>query len=276
LIISCSHYNPPKEFSYSRISAYQKCPYQYKLAYVLNLPSKGSPHFSFGNTVHSTLQAFYEKVQDINSATQVSLFETVKIEKKKEGEIKVPSQEELLKLYKEKWIPDWYKNKNQREEYFTKGEELLKEFYQSQKDNWTIPVSIEGGFKIKVGEYLVKGRIDRIDQLENSNLEIIDYKTGQPKDKLTIDDKQQLLIYQIAVETLPQYKNLGKIEKLTFFYLNENKRMSFVGTNKDKEKLEAKLSDAIEKIREGDFTPTPNQYVCQYCDFKEICEFRQL
>jgi len=269
-------YIPPKVFSYSRISTYQKCPYQYKLAYVLNLPSKGSPHFSFGNTIHGTLQAFYEKVQDLNSATQISLFETKTVEKKQDGEIKVPSQEELLALYKTKWIPDWYRNKNQKEEYFVKGEELLKEFYKSQKDNWTIPVSIEGGFKIKIGEYLVKGRIDRIDQVAENKLEIIDYKTGQPKDKLTIDDKQQLLIYQIAVETLPQYQNMGKIDKLTFFYLNENKRMSFVGTDKDKEKLEAKLFDAMEKIQKGNFKATPNKHVCQYCDFKEICEFRQL
>ncbi|OIO19555.1 MAG: hypothetical protein COY69_00415 [Candidatus Magasanikbacteria bacterium CG_4_10_14_0_8_um_filter_32_14] len=269
-------YIPPKVFSYSRISTYQKCPYQYKLAYVLNLPSKGSPHFSFGNTIHGTLQAFYEKVQDLNSATQISLFETKTVEKKKDDKIKVPSQEELLALYKTKWIGDWYRNKNQREEYFAKGEELLKEFYKSQKDNWTIPVSLEGGFKIKIGEYFVKGRIDRIDQMKDNKLEIIDYKTGQPKDKLTIDDKQQLLIYQIAVETLPQYQNLGKIEKLTFFYLNENKLMSFVGTDKDKEKLEAKLFDAMEHIQKGDFKATPNKHICQYCDFKEICEFRQL
>ena len=93
---------------------------------------------------------------------------------------------------------------------------------------------------------------------------------------MTIDDKQQLLIYQIAVETLPQYQNLGKIDKLTFFYLNENKKMSFVGTDKDKEKLETKLFDAMERIQKEDFKATPNKHVCQYCDFKEICEFRQL
>ena len=268
-------YIPPKIFSYSRISTYQKCPYNYKLAYVLNLPSKGSPHFSFGNTIHGTLQEFYEKVQDMNSAKQVSLFETV-TEDKSTGKTKVPSQEELLAIYKRKWIPDWYKSKNQREEYFAKGEELLKEFYRSQENNWTIPVTIEGGFKIKIGEYFVKGRIDRIDVVAENKLEIIDYKTGTPKDKLTIDDKQQLLIYQIAVETLPQYQNLGKIDKLTFFYLNENNKMSFVGTDKDKEKLEAKLFDAMERIQKGDFKATPNKHVCQYCDFKEICEFRQL
>jgi len=121
-------YIPPKVFSYSRISTYQKCPYQYKLAYVLNLPSKGSPHFSFGNTIHGTLQAFYEKVQDLNSATQISLFETKTVEKKQDGEIKVPSQEELLALYKTKWIPDWYRNKIKKKNTLLKVKNYSKNF----------------------------------------------------------------------------------------------------------------------------------------------------
>jgi len=80
----------------------------------------------------------------MNSAKQVSLFETV-VEDTSDGKIKVPSQEELLAIYKRKWIPDWYKSKNQREEYFAKGEDLLKEFYRSQKDSWTIQIKILRG-----------------------------------------------------------------------------------------------------------------------------------
>ena len=269
-------YIPPKVFSFSQINTYQRCPYQYKLGYVLNIPKKGGPALSFGNTIHLTLQDFYKKIQELNSSKQISLFEVKKVEEKNSSEIKVPSLVELQNIYKNRWIPDWYKDQKQRESYFEKGLNLLKEFYKSQENNWTIPVSLEGGFKINVGEYVVRGRIDRIDQLPNSNLEIIDYKTGNAKDKLSIDDKQQLLIYQIAVETLPQYKNIGKIEKLTFFYVNENKQISFVGTDKDKLKLEEKLSSTIEKIRTGDFTAKPSKHVCTSCDFKEICEFRQL
>ena len=269
-------YIPPTKFSFSQINAYQRCPYQYKLMHVLKIPMKGSASFSFGNTIHNTLQKFYEGVQELNNAKQESLFSTPKKIEKKEGEVLVPTLEKLLEIYESKWITDWYKSQKQRESYFAKGKDLLKVFYSSQEDNWTIPVSLEGFFKIKVGDYLINGRIDRIDQLEDGSLEIIDYKTGKAKEKLSTDDRQQLLIYQIAAQTLPEYRNVGEVSKLTFYYVNDDLRNSFIGKDKDIEKLQEKLIKNIEEIREGNFKAKPNKHVCAYCDFKEICEFRQL
>lgn len=268
-------YEPPNKFSYSQINSYQRCPYQYKLAHVLKIPMKGSASFSFGNTIHNTLQKFYERVQELNSAKQDSLF-GLPAEISVQSNIKVPSFEELIKLYEKSWIADWYKSKNQREKYFAKGKEILKIFYESQADNWTVPVALEGFFKIKVGDYLINGRIDRIDKLEDGSLEIIDYKTGKSKDKLSTDDKQQLLIYQIAAESLPQYKNIGEVGKLSFYYVNDNLKTSFIGKDKDLEALQEKLIAVIDKIKKGDFNATPGKFVCQFCDFKDICEYRAL
>jgi DNA helicase II / ATP-dependent DNA helicase PcrA len=270
-------YEPPKKFSFSQINAYNRCPYQYKLSHVLKIPMKGSPSFSFGNTIHNTLQKFYERVQELNNVKQDSLF-GLPAEKGHDisGGVKVPKIEELLEMYEEKWIADWYNSKKQRKQYFEKGKEILKIFYTSQEGNWTVPVSLEGFFKIKVGEYLINGRIDRIDQLEDGSLEIIDYKTGKGKEKLSADDKQQLLIYQIAAQSLPEYKNIGEVSQLTFYYVNDDLRQSFIGKDKDIEKLQEKLLDTMNKISEGEFKPTPGPFICKYCEYKEICEFRKL
>lgn len=271
-------YVPSSTFSYSQLNSYERCPYQFKLAHVLKIPMKGSASFSFGNTIHNTLQRFYERIQEINSSKQESLFDlpTKGVVSTKEGNIKTPQFEELLKLYEDSWIPDWYKNKRQRESYYEKGREILKVFYTSQENNWTIPVSLEGFFKIKVGDYFINGRIDRVDKLTDGGLEIIDYKTGQSKDKLTTDDKQQLLIYQIAAETLPKYKNIGQVGKLTFYYINDNLKTSFVGNDKDMEKLQEKLLSTIGEIHSKKFGATPGKHVCKYCDYSTICEFREL
>ncbi|MDQ5961852.1 MAG: helicase, partial [Patescibacteria group bacterium] len=83
-------------------------------------------------------------------------------------------------------------------------------------------------------------------------------------------------IYQIAAESLPQYRNLGTVEKLTFYYVNDNVQMSFVGKDKELEKLTEKLRQTIEQIHSGNFAATPNPFVCDHCDFKDICEFRSL
>ncbi len=270
-------YEIPKTFSHSQIMSFLNCPYQYKLGHILSIKPKGSGTFSFGTSMHNTMQKFYTRVQELNQVNQGSLFDlTVPITKEKiEGQIQVPTFDELIKMYEESWIPDWYESKKQREEYYKKGKEILDVFYTSQKDNWTIPVSLEGWFKIKVGDYVINGRIDRIDQLSDGSLEIIDYKTGKAKEKLSTDDKQQLLLYQIAAETLPEYRHLGPVGKLTFYYVNDNLRTSFEANAEDVEKLKEKLISTIDAIKAGDFTATPGPFVCKYCEFRNICEFRQ-
>lgn len=265
----------PKVFSFSQIKSYQTCPYQYKLAHIIKLPTKSNASFSFGTSIHSTFQKFYERMQEMNAKKQATLFDLSESSTPSDM-VKVPTLDELLEIYHKNFIEDWYKDRYQKEKYYKKGKEILTLFYHSQEGNWRVPAALESAFKIKVGNYLLRGRIDRIDQLPDGSLEIIDYKTGESKDKLTSEDKEQLLIYQIAAQTLPQYRNLGKVEKLTFFYVNDNIQMSFVGKDKELENLSEKLISTIQSIHAGEFSATPNQFSCSYCDFRDICEYRSL
>ncbi len=271
-------YELPKTFSFSQIKAYETCPYQYKLAHILHIPTRGNASFSFGKTIHSTLQHFYERVQELNASKQESLFLAPSRQPNAESlnAIRVPQLADLLKLYEECWIPDWYESKHQRELYYKKGREILKIFYASQIGNWTVPLGLETGFTVKIGDVLLRGQMDRIDQLTDKTIEIVDYKTGKSKEKLESADKEQLLMYQIAVESLPQYRNLGAPGKLTFYYVNDNVQVSFLGRGEELEKLKAKIMDTVSLIRDGDFTATPSPYVCGHCDFRDICEFRIL
>ncbi len=267
-------YELPNKFSFSQIRAYNTCPYQYKLANILHLPTKGSASFSFGQTIHATLQEFYTRVQQLNSAHQGSLFGVSAAPKLKITTPTIPTVEELISIYDQKWIPDWYADKFQREKYYIEGKKILKSFYENNKDNWTVPVRLEGWFTIKVGTHTVHGRIDRIDQLPDGSLEIIDYKTGKAKEKLEADDKDQLLIYQIAASQLLEYRNVGPVQKLTFYYINEGSKLTFLGTEKEITKIQEKITSIIDKIQSHDFTANPNEHVCKHCDFHDICEFR--
>ncbi len=271
-----SSYQIPKTYSFSQIQTYEACPYRYKLANIIKIPTKSTASFSFGTSMHSTLQKFYQQVKDLNEHKQANLFDISSSVTEIPTGVKVPSFEDLMKLYEENFITDWYKDKHQREEYFKNGKDILKTFYKAHENNWRVPVALESSFKIQIGDYVLKGRIDRIDKLIDNTLEIIDYKTGKSKEKLTSDDKQQLLIYQIVAETIPAYKNLGEVSKLTFYYLNDNIQTSFVGTDKELEKLRDKITSTLDHIKQGDFAPAPNPVICANCDYRDICEYRML
>ncbi len=251
----------PKVFSFSQLKAYETCPRQYYYSHVIKLQSKGKSSFSFGKTMHATLQKFFQSIINSNEKKQASLFA-------EEASGGVPTLKELLAFYQESWIDDWYRNAEEKEKYRQDGERILKEFYQKFEGNWPVPLFLEKGFNIKVKDYSLKGVLDRVDVLGDT-WEIIDYKTGTAKDeKITFEDKKQLLIYQIAAEEVFQ----TKVKNLTFYYLSNNMPVSFVGTDKEIEKTKLWILEAIAKILSGDFSATPG-WACGTCDFNKICPF---
>jgi len=112
--------------------------------------------------------------------------------------------------------------------------------------------------------------MDRVDEIEDGKIKIVDYKTGTPKEKHTFEDKQQLFLYQLAASELFRQE----IHSLSFYYLENNTEYEFLGSEKDLEKTKEKFRDIIRGIRKGEFPAKPSP-LCQYCDFREICEYRK-
>lgn len=263
---------PPKYFSFTQLAAYANCPLQYKFAHVLRLPVFGKPQFSFGKTMHATLQKFLEELARRQATKQATLFGDAPA-----GGGLALSLAELLKLYEESWQDDWYPDRPTKEKYRQKGRELLEAFYRVIAERPPRPLFLERDFKVRLGEYWLRGKIDRIDRFDgeqpaaSERVEIIDYKTGQPKDevKLSSDDKRQLMLYQLAAE---RALNL-KPGRLTFHYLEGNATVSFLGESEELAKFEADTVAQIERIKTGDYEATPGRH-CAFCDFADICEFR--
>ena len=174
-----------------------------------------------------------------------------------------------MQIYESSWIDEWYESKDQAQEYFNLGRDILKEFFKKHEDAWPDTKFLEKGFNLKIGSYTLKGKVDRVDA-RGDGVEIIDYKTGSvPKNEDV--DKDQLFIYQLAAENIWQEKPVA----LTFYYLGENKPISFLGTAHDLEALKKKIISTIEEIRKSEFKAKPSPQTCRHCDFKKICPFSQ-
>jgi len=317
----------PSHFSYSQLAAYSSCPYQYRFAHILKIPVMGKEQFSFGKTLHGTLQKLFALINEKKGLGQTGLFggqynielslrattssslreiwrshdnpgmpsldktATVLDPRVKPGDDKIYSNitfDEILKLYEQSWVDDWFESKKKKQERKQQGREILRVFYEKYKDNWPEVLFLEKGFNFKVTDpsvklgtggqdsYVVRGVVDRIDKIgpsagsgQASGLKLVDYKTGKPKDKLTFEEKEQLLIYQLAIQEL--FKQ--EVKALAFYYLDNNSEVEFIGSAKDLEKIKAKIINTIKEIKQGRFKAKPGA-LCAWCDFKGICEYR--
>jgi DNA helicase II / ATP-dependent DNA helicase PcrA len=267
----------PKQFSFTQLAAFKTCPLQYKFAHVLKVPVMGKWTFSYGKTMHNTLQRFFTMWMERTGSEQASLFGPPPFQGGARGgyegvvmsaELPV-SWKELEETYHACWQDDWFINDRQREEYREQGLASLKELYRQIPDSRPDPTAIEQPFTMKFGSVVLKGRIDRIDVCEDG-VEIIDYKTGSPKTELSKEDKEQLFLYQLAARDV-----LGLVpKKLTYHYLTDNSRVSFLGTDEQLLDLQESIIDRVKAIQSSSFDPTPG-FHCRHCDFADICEFRQ-
>ena len=265
----------PDHFSYSQLAAFEKCPLQYKFAFILRVPVKGKAVFSFGKTMHSVLHQFLKGVNESGKIKQENLFGFQDGGKGLETMSPVGDLVSITKIYNDNWIDEWYASKKQKEEYYELGKKILKNFHADFLKNppkilrLNNELALEMPFNLKIGPHTLKGQIDRIDE-KGGGAAIIDYKTGSAKEKLDSEDKEQLLLYQLAAEDV-----LGlKPAELTYHYLEENKKASFLGSEKEKTNLKEKILQEIEAINNSDFVPTPG-WQCSFCDFRDICDFAE-
>lgn len=118
----------------------------------------------------------------------------------------------------------------------------------------------------------VKGIIDRVDEISDTEIEITDYKTGysQPLNPDEMKEDIQIGMYNLAIKQLYP----GRRIKSTLNYLHFGK-VSVYLEEKDLESLKGYLGVIYEKIQKAVETgqglePRINSF-CGYCEYKSQC-----
>lgn len=241
----------PSSFSFSQLAAFEKCPLQYKFAHLLKIPTLDKGALNFGKLIHATLEAF--------------------IEAYKADPEKPMSLAELLAIYEHGWTGEWYEDAEERERYRLDGLEGLTRAHVRTLADKPTPWMTEAPFTLKIGKYVLKGKIDRVDKLPDGTTVILDYKTGKSKEKLDSGMKEQLRIYQLALADAYQVKT----GRMAFWFLRDDVQQE-VEPEEDLDAVRASLEKKIAELEASDFAPSPSEFVCKYCDFKDICRFKVL
>jgi CRISPR/Cas system-associated exonuclease Cas4 (RecB family) len=117
---------------------------------------------------------------------------------------------------------------------------------------------------------LLHGRLDVL-QLDGERAVVVDYKTntleeGTPEEIVEHDYRLQRLVYALACFRA----GAAEVEVVYHFLERPDAVVSIVFRREQVAELEAELSAAIARINDGDFRPTPDEFICAGCPALDV------
>ncbi len=247
-------------FSYSKMGMYKECPQKYKFRYIHMIPELPKYYFAFGSAMHSVMEFVYDPAR--------SFF---------------PTLAEALAYFdnewnKTTWEQKGYANVDKELAGYAEGRRQIEAYYAKHAATFAHPLSVEMRSTLEIDGLSLISILDRMDYLGDGLVKILDYKTGKTVQR----EPDQLYMYQKVVETSPVIKTLVQqkdpsvkevhVGQLAFYHLPSLTEMTFERAP-DKEILEfwQKVLSIADQIRAGQFSPTPGESQCRWCDYRNIC-----
>ena len=235
-------------FSATSLQCFLTCKRKYYYRYILKLKSQETEAVNIGSKIHNALKEVYENMSltDRNvDSLYLALCEKLNIS----ASARERFDSELAKKYLKR--------------VFSYEKEHLKQ-------GW-IPVALEQEFCIECADFMLNGRVDRVDRMGERVL-VLDYKY---KRNLEVDKQknyEKAVDFQLPIYFLAMQKQYPNCQIDAGFY------DLYDATIKKESDLEQKVSILQEKLqeikksaKEVDYSLREKRDMCQYCDFIYLC-----
>jgi ATP-dependent DNA helicase UvrD/PcrA len=234
--------------SATAIETYLECPLKFKFGHLYRIPTGPQAALTFGNVMHQSVRHYFKL--------------------RKEGKV---AFDDLSQFYLGSWKNVGFEDSYQEETYQKSGLSQLREF--TDRHN-AMPIAAESvrmevHFELDVQDVVLEGRIDQINPAtsrEPTLVQLVDYKTGQPRTQKDADKSLQLSVYALAARQQMGLEPQG----LIFYNLTNNQPVASVRTRKELEAVQQKIMSVAEEIRRMIFPPAPG-FACRYCEFVPVC-----
>ncbi|MFT4036108.1 MAG: PD-(D/E)XK nuclease family protein, partial [Patulibacter sp.] len=222
------------------IATYLACPLQYKFGRVLKVPRPQTVQQRFGIAVHQAIERFHTA-----------------------GGGALPK---LLALLDAAWRTSGLGYDEAQMQFRGRAERALRDYHARLALESSEPVWVERPFDFRIGRHALRGRVDRVDRLPDGGYELIDIKTGPPRDAAELERDVQLALYDLAA------RDAWKIEPTlrSYYYVLDDQKVQLpAGVNA------AWVTETVEQvgaaIEAEHFEPTPSAKACGWCDFRLAC-----
>jgi DNA helicase-2/ATP-dependent DNA helicase PcrA len=237
--------------SASDIDTYRACPLRYKFARVLRIPREPTLNQRFGILIHQVLERYHEQTAlpaepAANGGTPIAALLDVAWRRGGFGD----TGEELQLREKARTALRRYE------------ERFAQAGAQAPTPRW-----FERSFTFPLGPHLIRGRVDRIDELAGGGYELIDYKTSLPRRVEQLREDVQLALYAVAARETWQLEATER----TYYYVLDDERVSLGPDAAGADWVGEAVARAGEGILAEAFEPTPSRAVCAICDYRIAC-----
>ena len=241
----------PLRISHHQIDDYLTCPLKYRYAHVMQVPLGSDPAAMYGIAVHHAIRVYHQHRMKGLPITA----------------------DDVVGVFEEAWSSEGFYSREHEELRLEQGRRALRDFVAREQASGRTPLAIEMDFKFQVGNNLVVGRWDRIDETAEG-VALVDYKTSEVDDVDVARERaerslkhDQLGLYALA------YRETRGVSPA-------RAELHFVGTGivgaaavepTHLERARERVLEAAAGIRGAAYPPDPDQRKCGDCPYSRFC-----
>ncbi len=230
----------------TRLNLYRFCPRAYGFYYDEGLRwGSNSAAQSFGGSLHRALQTFHAR-----------------------GGPGAVSLDELKAQFEAAWSAAGYESAEQAAEFRASGEALLARYYEAAREPGRVTLATEATLQRRYDEFILFGKLDRLDRRPDGALEVIDYKSGRREvTEREVRESLAMTLYQLLVAR----QHPGVPVHARIVALRTGESASVLRADAELDAAEAEfvalvqtvLGDAVKAARPGES--------CRTCVYPRVC-----
>jgi putative RecB family exonuclease len=246
----------PSTLSPSKITAFTNCPLAFRFSVVEHLPEPPSPPALKGTLVHRALEVLFTEYPPgsrSRDAAQKALDAAWR-------ELQDGDELDGLRLDEAETIA-----------FLVDARVLVDRYLELEDPDGVRAIGLELNLSTEIDGITVRGIIDRLDELDDGSLAVVDYKTGRaPRTEQSKSRLSGVQMYALMCEA-----ELGRRPSVVrLLYLRDRIVISAAPTDQAMRGTRQRalgVWSAIERAcKEDDFRPNPSS-LCRFCAFQAYC-----